>query len=458
MPRLSFPRSLIRLAFLVLWPALLCPSSRAENWSQFRGDDGTGMSQECDFPTQWSADQIKWKVDLPGIGHSSPVIWGDKVFLTSAGDKGTVRYVLCLDARTGETQWTRKVDFEPSRKHDKSSWASSTPAVDGERVYVVFADSAKQMLTAYDFKGNVAWNKDIGSFKSQHGQGVSPIVFEDLVILANDQDGPSSMIACDKRTGRTVWSVTRNSGPQSTSYATPFLYRPKEGPPQLICASAFSGVSALDPRTGRTIWTTKSLPQRTVASPALAGGLVFQCCGSGGQGKLMVAIDPSGQGDVSKTHVRYSRTQILPYVPTPIAFRDYLFLWSDHGIVCCMDPHTGKDVWTKRVGGDFSASPICASGMLFNSDENGNVIVLAASGEFKLLGKIPLGDQCHSTAAVANGRLYFHTFHHLVCVAAKPETASGADGSRRQSSEKDRLSTRQGSTASAKINPEVRNP
>lgn len=168
------------------------------------------------------------------------------------------------------------------------------------------------------------------------------------------------------------------------------------------------------------IWTTKSLPQRTVASPVLADGLLFQCCGGGGQGKLMVAVDPGGQGDVSKTHVRYTRTRILPYVPTPVAFRNYLFLWSDHGVVCCMDPLTGKDVWTKRIGGDFSASPICASGMLFNLDEAGNVIVLAASGEFKLLGKIPLDDPSHSTPAVANGRLYFRTFHHLACVAARP--------------------------------------
>jgi len=420
MPRLRFPRSLIRLTLLVLGPALFCPLSWAENWSQFRGDDGTGMSQECDFSSQWSADRIRWNVELPGVGHSSPVIWGNKVFLTSAGDLGTVRYVLCFDARTGESIWTRQMALNPSRKHAKSSWASSTPAVDGERVYVVFADSDRQTLTAYDFDGHLAWRKNVGSYESQHAQGASPIVFEGLVILANDQDGPSSIIACDKRTGRTVWSVLRNSGTQSTSYATPFIYRPKEGPPQLICSSSFSGVSALDPRTGRTIWTTKSLPQRTVASPVLAAGLLFQCCGAAGQGKLMVAVDPGGRGDVSKTHVRYTRTHILPYVPTPVAFRDYLFLWSDHGVVCCMDPHTGKDVWTKRVGGDFSGSPICASGMLFNSDESGNVIVLAATGEFKLLGKIPLGDQSHSTGAVANGRIYFRTFHHLACVAARP--------------------------------------
>ena len=252
------------------------------------------------------------------------------------------------------------MEFSRSHKHPKNSWASSTPALDGERVYVVFADSARQILSAYDFEGNSVWEQNLGSFQSQHAQGTSPIVFEDMVILANDQDGPSSIVAFDKLTGHIVWNVPRKSAPQSTSYATPFIYHPKQGPPQLICSSSQSGVSALDPHTGQTIWTTKSLPQRTVASPVLAGGLFFQCCGAGGQGMLMVAVDPGGQGDVSKTRIRYTRTRLLPYVPTPVACGKYLFLWSDHGVVCCMDPATGKDVWTKRVGGDFSASPICA--------------------------------------------------------------------------------------------------
>jgi outer membrane protein assembly factor BamB len=420
MQRSCFPRSLIRLALFVLWPALLAPSSRAENWSQFRGDDGTGMSTDCDYSSKWTPDRILWTVDLPGVGHSSPVIWGTKLFLTSANDSGTTRYLLCLDAQTGKRLWMRQMSFDASHKHAKNSWASSTPALDGERIYFVFADSERQVLAAYDFEGNSVWDKNLGSFTSQHAQGVSPIVFEDTVILANDQDGPSSIIACDKRTGHTVWSAPRKSAPQSTSYATPFVYRRKDGPPQLICSSSLSGVSALDPHTGQTIWTTKSLPQRTVASPVLAGGLLFQCCGAAGQGTLMVAVDPGGQGDVSKTHVRYKRTKILPYVPTPVAFRDNLFLWSDHGVVCCMNPLTGKDAWTKRIGGDFSSSPICAGGMLFNMDEAGDVIVLSASNEFKPLGRIPLGDPSHSTPAIANGRLYFRTFHHLACVAARP--------------------------------------
>jgi outer membrane protein assembly factor BamB len=393
---------------------------RAANWPRFRGENGSGVSEEKGFTAPWNPDRVRWTVPVPGTGHSSPVIWGNKLFLTTASETGTTRSVLCFDAQSGKLLWTKSIELKANPKHPKSSWASATPAVDGERVFVVFADVERQILLAYDFDGNLLWQQDLGSFESQHGQGASPIVFEDLVILANDQNGPSSIVARDKRTGRAVWTATRNSGAQATSYATPFIYRPKVGPPQLICSSSLSGISGLELKTGKTIWTTQSLPQRTVASPVLSAGLILQTCGAAGQGTLMVAADPSGQGDVSQSAVRYKRTRLLPYVPTPLAYQSYLFLWGDHGTVCCVDPTTGKDLWIKRVGGDFSGSPIGAGGMLFNVDEQGNLVVLAAGAEFKLLGKLPLSEPSHATPAVANGRLYLRTFHHLTCVAARP--------------------------------------
>jgi outer membrane protein assembly factor BamB len=393
---------------------------RAENWPRFRGENGSGVSEEQGFSSPWSPDRVRWTVPVPGTGHSSPVIWGNKLFLTTASETGTTRSVLCFDAQTGKLLWTRSIQLKANPKHPKSSWASATPAVDGQRVFVTFADVQHYILLAYDFDGNPLWQQDLGGFESQHGQGASPILFEDLVILANDQDGPSSIVAREKRTGRVVWTAERKSGTQSTSYATPFIYQPKHGPPQLICSSSFSGISGLDPKTGKTLWTTGSLPQRTVASPVLSAGLILQTCGVGGQGSLMVAVDPSGHGDVSQSEVRYKRNKLLPYVPTPLAYQSYLFLWCDRGTVCCVDPTTGKDLWIKRIGGDFSGSPIGAGGMLFNIDEQGNVVVLAAAPEFKLLGKLPLDEPCNSTPAVANGRLYLRTFHHLTCVAARP--------------------------------------
>ncbi len=413
-------RRLAALALLAGCVTFAPSGADAENWPRFRGENGSGVSNETGLTSSWNADRVRWTVPVAGTGHSSPVIWGNKLFLTSASDTGTTRSVLCFDATTGKQLWTRSVELTANPKHPKSSWASATPAVDGERVYAAFADVQHFLLLAYDFDGNQIWKEDLGRFESQHGQGASPILFEDLVILVNDQDGPSSITARDKRTGRAVWTVPRNIGQQSTSYATPFIYQPPEGPAQLICSSGFSGVSGLDPRTGNTIWTTNSMPQRTVGSPVLAGKLILQCCGVGGQGMLMVAVDPSGHGDVSKTAIKYKRTKMLPYVPTPLPYRNYVFLWCDRGTVCCADPTTGKDVWIKRIGGDFSGSPIAAGGMLFNIDEQGNVVVLAAGPEFKQLGKLPLGESSESTPAIANGRLYFRTFHHLTCVAARP--------------------------------------
>jgi outer membrane protein assembly factor BamB len=395
-------------------------AARADNWPRFRGENGSGVSQEDGFSGPWKPDRVRWTVPVPGTGHSSPVIWGNKLFLTTASENGTTRSVLCFDADSGKQLWIRSIHLKANPKHPKSSWASATPAVDGERVYVTFADVEHYLLLAYDLEGDQIWEQDLGRFESQHGQGASPILFEELVILVNDQDGPSSIFARDKRTGREVWTAPRDRGAQSTSYATPFIYQPAGGPPQLICSSGFSGISGLDARTGKTVWTTHSTPQRTVGSPVLCGGLVMQCCGQGGQGMLMVAVDPNGHGDVAESEIRYKRTRLLPYVPTPLSYRNYLFLWCDRGTVCCVDPTAGKDVWVKRIGGDFSASPIGASGMLFNIDEQGNVVVLAADREYKFLGKIPLGEASESTPAIANGRLYFRTFHHLTCVAARP--------------------------------------
>ena len=167
----------------------------------------------------------------------------------------------------------------------------------------------------------------------------------------------------------------------------------------------------------RGAWPTPACCPGGACSPRASS------CGAAapaGRETLMVAIDPKGHGDVSQTEVRYKRTKLLPYVPTPLAYQNYVFLWCDRGTVCCIDPTTGKDVWVKRIGGDFSGSPIGAGGMLFNMDEHGEVVVLAAGPEFKLLGKIPLGEPSHSTPAVADGRLYLRTFHHLTCVAARP--------------------------------------
>ena len=389
----------------------------ADDWTRFRGLDGAGVSNQQGLPSTWSSGSYAWNIELPGVGHSSPVVRDNDLFVTTAIDEGSERYLLCLNPATGDTRWSRRIGLNRSRKHNKSSWASATPALDEDSVYVAFADKEHHTLAAWDFEGTLRWRQNLGEFHSRHGQGASPIVFEELVILPNDQMGPSSVLAFDRRTGAVRWSVLRRM--RETSYSTPIIVQPQNSPPQLICVSGGSGVSSLDPRTGTANWHTGTLPKRTVASPVYAQGLVFATCGQGGVGALMIAVDATGSGDVSRTHVRYQRERGLPYVPTPVAWRGHLYLWNDNGVVSCVRTASGETVWTRRVGGNYSGSPVCIDGRLYCISEEGDVVVIAASPRFEELGRNPLGDFSHSTPAVADGRLFLRTFHRLMCLATQ---------------------------------------
>ncbi len=405
------------------WLALLLATNlrplpvSAENWPRYRGADGVGVSAQTGIPVAWSEGDYAWVVSLPGEGHSSPVIWNRHLFLTTATEAGQVRHLYCLDSVTGEVKWSRAAGYNSNRKHLKNSFASSTPATDGERVYVAFADQERFSLTAYDFNGQLAWRTWLGPFVSQHGQGASPIVFEDLVIIANDQDGPSSIVACDRRTGRVVWSTLRDA--REASYATPLLIEAKNQKPQLVVLSGATGLTSLDPWTGQTNWTSGELPQRTVASPGFAQGLIYATCGQGGKGSRLIGVDPSGKGDIAETHIKVRRDKELPYVPAVIGFGEWLFLWNDNGVITCFDPKTSQTVWQERVGGNFSGSPVCIDGKLYCIEETGKVIVVEAGPTFKLLGESPLGDPSYSTPAVANDRLYLRSFHKLSCLNGK---------------------------------------
>lgn len=398
-------------------------TTQAENWTRFRGDNGSGISAQKGIPKTWSPADHAWNIELPGTGHAAPSIWEDKLFVTSAlgtgSEGGRTRTLFCLDSSTGKELWSRMIGMSESHRHLKSSWASSSPTVDGEHVYVAFADWENFFLAAYDFDGNLVWRRNLGPFVSQHGLGVSPIIFENMVIIPNDQDGPSSIIAVNRDNGRTVWSTLRDFQDQGTSYATPILIQSKDGTPQLICSSKTMGVTSLNPNTGRLNWLSGPLPARTVASPAYGNGLIVQTCGGGGIGKHLVAVDPNGRGDVSQTHIKYTRTKILPYVPTPIAYKDHLYLWTDQGVISCVEIETGQNIWTERVSEKFSGSPICIDGKLYAISEDGDVVVVSASPQYKYYGKTSLNDPSYSTPAIANGKLYLRTFHRLICLPAR---------------------------------------
>ncbi|MFK7821126.1 MAG: PQQ-binding-like beta-propeller repeat protein [Planctomycetaceae bacterium] len=413
---MKFGRHLATAAFATLLVLFSATVFAQDNWPRFRGLNGVGTSDQKGFPTKWTADDYAWNIKLPGKGHSSPVIWGDNVFLTSAVPSGenSERLVLCLDADSGATKWKRNVGLAASHLHKKNSWASGSPATDGQMLFVAFADTQQHKLVAFDFNGKSVWTCDLGEFQSQHGQGSSPIVVDDLVILPNDQMGPSEIVAVHKATGEIAWRTERAI--RKTSYATPMIFDGKSGR-QLICVSGANGICGLDIRTGEMKWQTEAFPMRTVASPILAGGLVFASCGSGGQGKLMFGVDP--EADKSSDRVRIRRQRTLPYVPTPIEHDGRLYLWTDRGVVVCLNANDGSEVWAGRVRGNFSGSPICIDGKLYCMSEAGDVVVLEAGMKFNLLGRTSLGGASYATPAVAGGRLYLRTFDRLMCLAAK---------------------------------------
>lgn len=396
-------------------------SATADNWPRLRGPDGSGLAPEQGIPTSWKASDYAWVVEIPGEGHGAPVIWDQHLFVTTATDDGRVRSLLCLNALTGELRWSRSMGFNTHKKHKKNSYASTTPATDGERVYVAFADQERYGLSAYDFSGELLWRTWLGPFVSQHGNGASPIVFEDLVIVPNDQDGPSSIVACDRRDGRVVWSTLRDF--REASYATPLIIEPPGAKPQLIVLSGATGLNGLDPWTGDVLWRTEPLPKRTVAAPAYACGLVFATCGQGGKGDLLIGVDPLKVDERGIAPIQYQRERTLPYVPAVIGYQDHLYLWNDNGIVLCIDPKTDRTLWQERIGGNYSGSPVCIGGKLYCIEESGQVAVLDASPTFKFYGLSELGDPSYSTPAVANGRLYLRSFHKLACLAAPQSTA-----------------------------------
>jgi len=404
----------IRITVSILLLLILRPEiTSAENWSRFRGENGTGVSLQTGISVTWDDDAIAWQVDLPGIGHSSPCIWEKALFVTSATDEGTRRLLLRLNADTGDEVWRRELALETNHLHRKNSWASGTPATDGLRVYVIFADTKTHAVAAWDFDGNELWKVDLGTFESQHGQGVSPVVVDGMVIVPNDQKGPSSIVALDAETGEVRWKSPRPSG--STSYVTPMVVDTDNGK-ALICASQASGVSSLDLATGHTHWETGPLPERTVASPVESHGIVLATCGKGGQGKYMVFVDLNARSE--KDRIARDRRQRLPYVPTPVIWEGLAFLWGDSGVVSCVELPSGENVWTERVPGNYSASPVCINGHVYCVAEDGVVTVIEASRSFRLLGRTPLGDPCYSSPAVANRHLYLRTFHTLFAIQA----------------------------------------
>ena len=390
-------------------------SVRGDNWPRDRGADGSAVSLEKGIPTVWNETDYEWVTKLPGKGRSSPVIWDQDLFVTAAGDEGGLRYLVCLDSDTGKIKWSRGSGVKVNPKQGKNGLDSSTLATDGERVYVAFADGERVGLAAYDYDGNLVWQNGLGPILSPSGQAVSPIVFEDLVIMPDDQEGSCSIVAYDRRDGRRVWSSL--GGTRRASHTTPSILELAGRKPQLICLSGASGISSLDPWSGEVNWLTAELQAGT--SPIFANGFVFAISGQEGKGVRMLGVDPKGSGLVEAKDVKFRSDQEISSVLSAVTWEDSIFLWTKTGFVICLDTKTQTTRWHERVGGNFSGSPVCINGRLYCIEESGKVIVVNAGTEFRRLGENPIGDPSDSTPAVANGRLYLRSHHQISSLRAK---------------------------------------
>jgi len=419
---------------------ILLSGSSAEDWPVWRGPRGDGTSLEQEVPTHWNATKnIAWQVEIPGIGHASPIVFGDHVFIVTCSEETQERILLCLERRTGRTVWRRVVIHATLEAiHHLNSRASSTPATDGEHVYVSFlepdgstvsaevvrkrggvlrADNTgkpvnpgRMCVAAYDMNGRRKWIARPGEFASVWGYCASPIVFEDRLIINGDHDGDAYIVALDRKTGETVWKVPRES--RIRSHCVP-LIRELDGRIQMMVAGSHSIVS-YNPRDGSKHWYTVGPKGRAVASPVFAGGLLL--VSTAYPDREFLAIRPDGHGDVTGTHISWRNGQSAPYVPSPVAVGDYFLAVSDDGIASCFDTATGQRHWRKRIGKRHSAALVAAGGLVYFLSDAGVTRVVRPSTQFELIAENPIAQRCYASPAISHEQIFLRSENHLWCI------------------------------------------
>jgi len=421
-PRQTRMRLYRRLDALVIVSLLvLSASTQAANWPRFRGPNGQGISPARTIPATWSEQDYLWNIELSGKGHSSPVVWDETLIVTCADEKAMQGFVLCIDPADGHERWRRPYAVDKYGLNSLNSFASPTPALDAERIYTLWPGAGQTTLVALTHEGEEVWTATLPPVRARHGQGSSPIVVGDTVIVSHEQDGNSQgltgvWLAFDRRTGRQRWRYEHLNNDQA-SYSTPCVYEDRNKQTHLIFTSNSHGIAALDPATGDVRWQTpEALPARVVSSPVVAGEMLIATCGKGGRGLRLAAVKPHADGDAGATEVYALTSRIVPYVPTSIAHDGLLFTFYDGGTVSCLRSATGEVLWSEKPAGRYYASPIWVDGKLVNVTIGGDVVVLEAGPTYKLLAINPLGEKSHATPAVANNRLYLRTFTHLIAI------------------------------------------
>ncbi len=420
-------------------------NAAAGNWPQWRGPDGTGVSNEKNLPTEWGPTKnIKWKTAIEGRSHSSPIVWGNRVFLTTAiegavvpgakavkhvleGDKEFLHpdsvgadhkhtfKVLCIDRESGKILWqsTAWEGTPYDNRHRKSSYAASTPTTDGKLVYAFFGTEG---LYAYDFKGNLAWKAQLGNLGTVGmGTGTSPILFENLVIVQCDEENgeASFIVALDKKTGKEVWKTPRKV---QVSWSTPILVRTATRAELITSGTEF--LISYDPATGKELWRHKGVESNAIPSPVANSEMAYLVAGF--PAKIAYAIKLGQNGDLTGTpNVPWKYEKGTAYVPSPILYGDYLYLTTDRGILTCIDAKTGE---VKYEGGripipaTFTASPVAFENKILMTSEDGDTFIIKAGPKHEILGTNSVGEPVYASPAIADGRIFIRGEKNLYCI------------------------------------------
>ncbi len=422
---------MIRYVLSVVAVSLLASLSALADeasWTRFRGPNGSGISDATTVPIRWTEKDYNWKIDLPGPGHSSPVVWDKRIFVTCGDPTTARRTLLCVDAPTGRTLWQYDEPSKTYGQHRDNSYATATPAVDADGVVITWTTPEAVMLLALDLQGRELWRRNLGPLISLQGSGSSPILYQDLVVLANDQedmerspgrkkDGPnpagrSFVVAVDRNSGQTRWQTDTKTF--LAGYSTPCISQAEGGRPELIFSNTAHGLMAVDPATGEITWEFgQPFLDRAVISPVVASGLVIAGHGAGIRGTRCIAVRPGSSSQRTMPTPAYTISKAIPMVPTPLVKDGRLFLWCDDGVVSCLRVATGETLWRERVEGEFYASPVWVAGHVYNVSKQGEVVVLVAGDAFEVVHRIPLGESSYATPAVAGGVMYLRTRSHL---------------------------------------------
>ena len=403
--------------------ALLCAALplAAGDWPGFRGGDARAASAEKGFPDTFTEKDFAWNVALPGTGVSSPAVKDGRLYLTADTGSGGKRLVLCLRATDGGEVWRHEDNYEAHAQHRFNSFASSTPCVDGNRVYISWTSGGAMTAMALTLDGKPSWRTDLGPYQEEHGSGASPVLADGVLVVVKDNVGPSSFLfGLNPEDGSVIWKLPRQN--KRTPFATPVVLKTKTEGAVVIFAGQPHALTAVRARDGKLLWEVENeVPdQRAVGSPAVAGDIVYMTVGSGGAGRGSVAVKVSEE----KGELVWQSRKGMPYVTSPLGLGDHIYTLGDGGILSCVNAGDGSEVWSERVFSDKAySSPVAVDGKIFCVSRNGSVAVVASGPEFRILGTGALGGECDATPAVSDGRMFFRTRDHLLCLPASAAPA-----------------------------------